>query len=66
VAKNQRQLSSDPRRLQGFLRKLDFPKFGYKLYGNGIIIHRNPVFEQQALAAFEGLEFAFRIQEGCL
>jgi len=44
-------------------RKLYFPKFVYKLYANGITIHRDPVFEQQELAAFDGLEFAFRIRE---
>ena len=47
-------------------RKLDFPKFGYKLYASGITIHRDPIFEQQELAAFDGLEFAFRIREAYL
>lgn len=47
-------------------RKLDFPTFGYKLYANGIAIHRDPVFSERELAAFDALEFAFRIREAYL
>lgn len=38
-------------------------KYSYKLYGNGIVIHRDPIFSERELAAFDALEFAFRIRE---
>ena len=37
-----------------------------QLYANGIIVHRDPVFDERELAAFEALEYAFRIREDYL